>query len=60
MLPPNPKATARGLGRIGPVLERYRLPFQMAVDLLAWALALYVAMVLRFDSFVPAGGTTSA
>ncbi len=49
------QATSRGLGRIGPVLERYRLPFQLAVDLLAWALALYVAMVLRFDAFVPSG-----
>jgi FlaA1/EpsC-like NDP-sugar epimerase len=55
MPPPDQKATARGLGRIGPVLERYRLAFQMAVDLLAWALALYVAMVLRFDSFAPDG-----
>ncbi len=51
----DPKSTAGGLGRIGPVLERYRLPFQLAVDLLAWALALYLAMVLRFDSFVPHG-----
>ena len=51
----DPNSTAKGLGRIGPVLERYRLPFQLAVDLVAWALALYLAMVLRFDSFVPHG-----
>ena len=35
------------------MLERYRLPFQMAVDLAAWAAGLYFAMVLRFESFVP-------
>jgi FlaA1/EpsC-like NDP-sugar epimerase len=55
MYPSDEKVTAKGLGRIGPVLERYRLLFQLAVDLLAWAFALYVAMVLRFDSFVPHG-----
>jgi FlaA1/EpsC-like NDP-sugar epimerase len=42
-------------GRVGRVLERYRLPIQLALDLLAWAVGLYGAMVLRFDSFVPGG-----
>jgi FlaA1/EpsC-like NDP-sugar epimerase len=42
-------------GRVGRVLERYRMPIQLALDLLAWAVGLYVAMVLRFDSFVPRG-----
>ncbi len=55
MYPPDQQSSAKGLGRVGPVLERYRLPLQLAVDLVAWALALYVAMVLRFDSFVPGG-----
>jgi FlaA1/EpsC-like NDP-sugar epimerase len=49
--------TARpaGLGHLGDVLERYRLPFQLAVDLPSWALALYLAMVLRFDAWSPSG-----
>ena len=41
--------------RVGRVLERYRLPIQLAVDLLAWGIGLYLAMVLRFESFTPAG-----
>ncbi len=41
--------------RAGRILERYRLPIQLAVDLMAWAFGLYLAMVLRFESFTPAG-----
>jgi FlaA1/EpsC-like NDP-sugar epimerase len=41
--------------RIGRVLERYRLPIQLAIDLLAWGLGLYLAMVLRFESFTTSG-----
>jgi FlaA1/EpsC-like NDP-sugar epimerase len=43
------------VARYGGPLERWRLPIQLAFDLLAWALGLYVAMVLRFDSLVPRG-----
>ena len=49
--PPSPSLFAR----VGRVLERYRLPIQLAVDLLAWAIGLYLAMVLRFESFTPSG-----
>ncbi|MGZ4718603.1 MAG: polysaccharide biosynthesis protein [Acidimicrobiales bacterium] len=49
--PPSPSLFAR----VGRVLERYRLPIQLAVDLLAWCIGLYLAMVLRFESFTPSG-----
>ena len=31
------------------------MPIQLALDLLAWAVALYVGMILRFDSIEPSG-----
>ncbi len=49
--PPPPSLFAR----VGRILERYRLPIQLAVDLMAWAIGLYLAMVLRFESFTPSG-----
>ena len=49
--PPSPSLFAR----VGRILERYRLPIQLAVDLMAWAFGLYFAMVLRFESFTPTG-----
>jgi FlaA1/EpsC-like NDP-sugar epimerase len=41
--------------RVGRVLVRYRLPIQLALDLLAWAIGLYLGMALRFDSLSPDG-----
>ena len=41
--------------RVGVVLERYRLPIQLAADSTAWAMGLYFAMVMRFDAFGPSG-----
>jgi len=52
---PEPTPSPSLFARIGRVLERYRLPIQLAVDLLAWAVGLYLAMVLRFESFTPSG-----
>ncbi len=54
---PDQAEPSAGFRRMGHVLVRYRLPFQLSVDLLAWALGLYLAMVLRFDSFDPSGWT---
>jgi len=44
-----------GFARVGRVLVRYRMPIQLAFDLLAWAVGLYMGMVLRFDSVSPSG-----
>ena len=44
-----PRRAGRGSAGSDAVLERYRMPIQLALDLLAWAVGLYVAMVLRFD-----------
>jgi FlaA1/EpsC-like NDP-sugar epimerase len=53
MSAPEPSPRSSLPVRTGRVLEHYRLPFQMAVDIAAWAAGLYFAMVLRFESFVP-------
>ena len=53
MSAPEPSPPSSLLARTGRVLERYRLAFQMAVDIAAWVVGLYAAMVLRFESFVP-------
>jgi FlaA1/EpsC-like NDP-sugar epimerase len=51
----NQAEPSAGFGRVGPLFIRYRLPLQLAIDLMAWAVGLYLAMVLRFDSFLPRG-----
>ncbi|HEY5156257.1 MAG TPA: nucleoside-diphosphate sugar epimerase/dehydratase [Acidimicrobiales bacterium] len=38
-------------------LVRYRLAFQLSLDVTAWTLGLYAGMYVRFDSFSPAGWT---
>jgi FlaA1/EpsC-like NDP-sugar epimerase len=43
------------LARVGVVLERYRLPIQLATDVAAWAIGLYLAMALRFETFSSTG-----
>ena len=52
---PDQTTNSDGFRRVGRVLEHYRLPFQLTVDLLAWAFGLYLAMVLRFEAVSPAG-----
>ncbi len=55
MTRPDPAPSLSRFVSMGRVLVRYRLPIQMAFDLVAWAIGLYLAMALRFDSFAPAG-----
>jgi len=52
---PEPPPPPSLFARVGRILEHYRLPIQLAVDLMAWAVGLYIAMVLRFESFTPSG-----
>ncbi len=37
------------VGRFGRALERNRLPFQLTVDILSWAIGIVVAIVLRYE-----------
>lgn len=42
-------APRRFVARFGERLERHRMLFQFTADLIAWSVALYVAMVLRYE-----------
>ncbi len=52
--PPSPADTG---SRSSHPLIRYRLIFQLGLDLAAWTLGLYAGMYMRFDSLSPRGWT---
>ena len=53
-LPGEPSAHVAEKRSIHPLI-RYRLFFQLGLDLAAWTLGLYAGMYIRFDSFSPSG-----
>ena len=55
MTGPDHKPEPSLFARVGRVLERYRLPIELTVDITGWAIGLYLAMVLRFEAFSPPG-----